>query len=303
VTTLAAAAPDAAQLDTLTRINLGDVYEALGLAGQRRGRTLLDSLFWLPARHFAKQVIHFDNLIGERGLPAAAEWLIRLNIHELQVAGREHVPEHGPTLLLSNHPGLTDTLAAFIALNRDDLLIIARERPFTKALPHINRKLIYVPDDSRGRVSPTRTVLHRLREGATILTCPAGRIEPDPAVMDDAMASLEDWAQSISFFARAVPELKIVPMIISGVFAPGALRNPLTRLRRTRAGREHLAAMLQVLWPGYRRVAVRVAIGPALLAKDLLAAKLDPTRATIEAARALIEHPPTRWQTLVTGAR
>jgi 1-acyl-sn-glycerol-3-phosphate acyltransferase len=303
VTTLSAAAPDAAQLDTLTRINLGDVYEALGLAGQRRGRTLLDSLFWLPARHFAKQVIHFDNLIGERGLPAAAEWLIRLNIHELQVAGREHVPEHGPTLLLSNHPGLTDTLAAFIALNRDDLLIIARERPFTKALPHINRKLIYVPDDSRGRVSPTRTVLHRLREGATILTCPAGRIEPDPAVMDDAMASLEDWAQSISFFARAVPELKIVPMIISGVFAPGALRNPLTRLRRTRAGREHLAAMLQVLWPGYRRVAVRVAIGPALLAKDLLAAKLDPTRATIEAARALIEHPPTRWQTLVTGAR
>lgn len=301
MTTLSATAPDTHQLDTLTRINLGDVYEALGIAHWQRGRFLLDSLFWLPARHFARQVIHFDNLIGERGLPAAAEWLIRLNIQALQVAGREHVPERGPTLLLSNHPGLSDTLAAFIALNRDDLLIIARERPFTKTLPHINRKLIYVPDDSSGRVSPTRTVLHRLREGATILTCPAGRIEPDPAVMDDATASLEDWARSISLFARTVPELKIVPMIISGVFAPGALRNPLTRLRRTRAGREHMAAMLQVLWPGYRRVTVRVAIGPPLAAQELLAAKLDPTRATIEAARALIQHPPTHWQTLITG--
>ncbi len=301
MTTLSASAPEVNQLDALTRINLGDVYEALGVAHWRRGRALLDALFWLPARRFARQVIHFDNLVGERGLPAAAEWLIRLYIHALQVAGREHVPERGPTLLLSNHPGLADTLAAFIALNRNDLLIIARERPFTKALPHINRKLIHVPDEARGRVSPTRTVLHRLREGATILTCPAGRIEPDPAMMADAVASLEDWAQSISLFARNVPELKLVPLIVSGVFAPGALRNPLTRLRKTRAGREHLAAMLQVLWPGYQRVTVRVAIGPPLTARDLLAANLDPTRATIAAARALIKHPPTNWQTVVTG--
>ncbi|MCS6909600.1 MAG: hypothetical protein NZM11_03405 [Anaerolineales bacterium] len=303
MTALPTFAPSANQLDTLTRINLGDVYEALGVAHWRRGRFLLDALFWLPARHFARQVIHFDTLVGERGLPAAAEWLIRLYIHQLQVAGREHVPECGPALLLSNHPGLSDTLAAFIAINRDDLLIIARERPFTKALPNINRKLIYVPDDTLGRIAATRAVLYRLREGAIILTCPAGRIEPDPAVMPDAIASLEGWAQSISFYARNVPELKIVPMIVSGVFAPGALRNPLTRLRRTRAGREHMAAMLQVLWPGYQRVTVRVAIGLPLLAKDLLAAKRDPTRATIEAARALIEHPPTDWQTLVTGIR
>jgi hypothetical protein len=114
----------------------------------------------------------------------------------------------------------------------------------------------------------------------------------------DAAASLQRWATSIALFARRVPQTRIVPVIVSGVVSLRALRNPLTRLRRTRKGRDHMAAMLQVLLPASFNVSVRVAYGPSLACDELLAAKADITRTVTECARRLIESPPAEWETV-----
>ena len=53
----------------------------------------------------------------------------------------------------------------------------------------------------------------------------------------------------------------VVPVVVSGVISPSALRNPLIHLRRRRRDREWLAATLQVLVPALRNVDARVEFG------------------------------------------
>jgi putative hemolysin len=296
----------ASQLDALTQINLQDAIESFGLSHVRCGRRPLSWLFWPAARQFAHQIATYDQIVGQHGLPTGAEWLLKRYLHQLQVAGHDHVPMSGPLLVLSNHPGMADTAGLFVGVGRPDLHIVALDRPFLRVLPHTSRQLIYVPQSEGGRMAVARAVVGHLRAGRAVLTFPAGEIEPDPAVHGaaNAIASLDCWSDSVSLFARRVPETKIVIAIVSGVQSPGAQRNPLTRLRRTQRDRERMAAMLQVLIPAYRGVTARIAFGPPLSAAELIAAYPDPAslnRAISAHARHLIEAPPGDWQTVLKG--
>ena len=253
------------QLDTLTRINIRDILEAFGLGHVRRGRRLLEWLSWPPARRFAREVAAYDRVVGLQGLQAGASWILKQYIENLQIEGQENVPASGPALILCNHPGLTDTMAMFASLPRRDLRVVAGDRPFLRALPNTSRQLIYVPDDPRARLGVVRLGVSHLRSGGALLTFPAGRIEPDPAVLPGAVESLQAWSESIALFVRLAPQTQIVPAIIRGVFAPASLRNPLTRLRRQPKDRERLAAtgqiLLQSVLSTYRPANVRVSFG------------------------------------------
>ena len=122
-----------------------------------------------------------------------------------------------------------------------------------------------------GQLPPLAGLTQQLRQGGCVLTFPAGKIEPDPALLPGAAAALEGWSDSIGLFARLAPAAQIVPVLVSGVFSPAALRSPLVRLRRKQAERERFAAMLQVVAPRRYPVRVTVAVGQPLLASDLLA--------------------------------
>jgi len=223
----------------------------------------------------------------------------------LQVAGRENIPADGPALILANHPGMADTIALFTSLPRPDLRIIALARPFLHALPNVSRQLIYVPTEG-GRMPVVRAAARHLREGRAVLTCPAGEIEPDPAVLPGAVESLQRWSQSIGLFARLVPQTRVVPAIVSGVVSRAALNNPLTHLRRARKDRERMAAALQVMIPAYQGTTVRVAFGPPLTGSELVTEGADAaaiTRAVAARAQSLIETPPAAWETLLIGER
>ena len=296
---------NAAQIDALTEINLDDFFESLELAQLRWGRGLLRWLFRPAARRFAQTVAAFDAEVGERGLQAGSEWLLKQMTRKLEVAGRENIPADGPALILANHPGMADTIALFTSLPRPDLRVLALARPFLHALPNVSRQLIYVPAEG-DRMPVVRAAARHLREGRAVLTCPAGEIEPDPAVLPGAVESLQRWSQSIGLFARLIPQTRVVPAIVSGVVSPAALRNPLIRLRRARKDRERMAAALQVMIPAYQGVTVRVAFGPPLAGAELVAGGADAaaiTRAVVECARCLIEAPPTTWETLLIGDR
>jgi 1-acyl-sn-glycerol-3-phosphate acyltransferase len=245
----------------------------------------------------------FDRLVGEAGLAEASRQTLASYIHSLEIVGQERIPASGPLLLLSNHPGMSDTLALFSSIPRPDLRSVAAERPFLRALSNVDRQLIYVPDDPTQRMGAVRSVVSHLRAGGAILTFPAGKIEPDPAVMPGAVDSLQDWSESISIFTRLVPQTQVVVVIVSGVIWEASLRHPIIRLRRRQKDRERLAAALQLLAltlrPNLRPNRVRVAFSEPLYTGDPLVRKSLPnlTAATAERARLLIEtsqRPVTR---------
>jgi 1-acyl-sn-glycerol-3-phosphate acyltransferase len=247
---------------------------------------------------------YFDRRVGAEGLQAGGALLCRRYTGGVRASGRANVPREGPVLLLSNHPGLCDTVALFASIPRPDLRVIAVDRPFLRALPQTSRYLDLLPDDLDGRAGVTRAVARYLRDGGAALTFPAGEIEPDPMVLPGAVDSLASWSESIGAFTRLVPQASIVVAMVGGVYDPAVLRHPLTRLRRRGADRELLAAALQLAGRRYQGHPIDVVFAPPLSASELLAENRDPVRITREVtdlARRVLENWPDLWETVVPG--
>jgi 1-acyl-sn-glycerol-3-phosphate acyltransferase len=263
-----APAEDEERLELLTRICVEDVITAFGLGGVGRGRAVLELFSRVPVRRLARQVLIFDWIVGESGLGTGGAWALGRMCHNARIEGGSNVPREGPLLLVSNHPGLADAVALFAATPRENLRVIAAERPFLDALPNTSRYLLTVAEDSGGRSGIVRAAARHLRGGGAVLTFPGGMIEPDPAVLPGAVESLGRWSSSADLFARLAPDLAIVPVVVSGVISVRALRIPLTRLRRRRRDREWLAATLQMLIPALRDVNIRVEFGRPIYAGE-----------------------------------
>ena len=265
--------PDA--LEALTRACSEDLISAFGLGDVRFGRAALEKITNPAARWLARQAATYDEVVGEAGLGAGGAWALRRMARRVEVEGLENVPREGPVLLVSNHPGLADAVALFSAIPREDLRVLAADRPFLAALPNTSQHLITVSEDSRRRSNIIRTVARHLKSCGAVLTFPGGRIEPDPAVLPGAVESLEQWSGSVDLFARLVPGLTVAPVVVSGVLSRAALRNPLIRIRRERSDREWLAATFQMLVPALRNVTTRVEFGIPIRAED--GVRVSPT--------------------------
>ena len=234
------------RLDTLTQINLNDLVSSFGWEEQPLLASILRRIFYRPARTFAQHMVDFDNATGRAGLAEASKQTLRAHyVKDVRVHGNDNIPSNGPTLFLSNHPGMVDTLALFSAINRPDLRIIAVHRPFLRSLVNVSKQLSYISDDSAERIRTTRQVSSHLRNGGSALTFPAGEIEPDPTVYDDAEDSLNNWTDSAGVFIRFARDLMIVPVLVSGVIWDKAVRHFITRLKRTRFERDKLATAIQ----------------------------------------------------------
>jgi hypothetical protein len=276
------------RIERLTRINVQDFLESFGLEGLRLGRGLIEALCKPPARRFAHQMIQFDEGVGELGLQEASRRTLERYTRDLQVCGAENIPREGPLLLLSNHPGMSDTLVLFSCMGRPDLKILASRRPFLESLIYVSERLIFLSEQPGQRMGVVRAATRHLKNGGAILTFPAGKIEPDPATMPGALESLNSWAESISVFARLVPEIQIMVAIVSGVILPAAMNHPLTRLRKQKIDQERLGAALQVFvqtsLPFYRPVVTSVRFTQAYHPAEL-APSAEPS-ALLEAVRA-----------------
>jgi len=245
----------------LTRANTDDILGAFGLAELRRGRRALELLCRGAARGLAHKVMAYDDQVAIGGLRAGGVWALRQFGAQLKISGAEHVPSGGPLLIVANHPGLSDTTALFAAIERPDLRVVAADRVFLRALAHTSPYLLYIDQTASSRFGAVRAAARHLRDGGAVLTFPAGRIEPDPAVLDGAEQSLDSWSDSIEALARLTPELTIVPAMVGGVLSPAALMHPLTALRRRPQDKQWLAALLQIQLRSLQDVTVHVAFG------------------------------------------
>ncbi len=283
------------QLDSLTQINLDDVVSSFGLRSGSLPARLLRWFFFKYAQAFARQMTEFDVEVGKSGLADGARLALRKYFTDIRVFGADRIPASG-FLALSNHPGLSDSLAAFAALNRPDLRIIALQRPFLEALNNLAKQLFYVTDDAAARMTLLRQVSAYLRNGGAALTYPAGHIEPDPDVHTDAVDSLSSWTDSVGVFLRMAPETPILPVLVRGVVWRKALHHPITRIRRTRIEREALAAAFQVFMHmrgKIKGVRVRVQIGNPIYAKQLGTKETKVIhQAVLAEMKRLIENPP-----------
>ena len=285
------------QLDTLTQINLDDLVSSFGAKKDQWLARLLKNFFYTYARMFASDMTDFDIAVGQDGLAKGARLVLGRYFKDIRVHGLDLIPASG-FLALSNHPGLSDTLSAFAALNRADLKIIALQRPFLEALTNISKQLFYVTDDPASRMTLVRQVSAHLRNGGAVLTYPAGHIEPDPDAHSpgDAIDSLNAWTDSVGVFLRMAPETPILPILVRGVISKKALNHPLTKLRRTQFEREQLAAAFQVFLHIRKKIKdlqVRVQIGKPIYAKELGSNETHVIhQAVLEEMKRLIENPP-----------
>lgn len=236
------------QLETLTRINLDDLVSSFGWEKKPFLASLIRRAFAGPARKFAGQITDFDQAVGRTDLAEASRTIMqKMYVRDVRAHGLEHVPQDGPALFLSNHPGMADTISLFAAINRADLKIIALHRPFLESLVNTTKQLFFIDDDPAKRMNAVRQVSSHLKNGGSVLTFPAGEIEPDPLVYPGALDSLKGWTDSAGVFIRFARDTRIVPVLVSGVIWEKTARHWLTRLKRTREEREKLAAALQLL--------------------------------------------------------
>ena len=249
------------------------MLDNFGLSRWRLGRGLIEGLGRGPAGTLAEQALQFDRRVAESGIQVAAQQWLQGWINRLDVIGAQHIPSSGGVIFAANHPGMVDTLACLGSVPRPDLRLVSADRPFMRALEHTAQRTFFVLDLPGERLTMVRQVGRYLRQGGAVLIWPAGKIEPDPAVMPGAKESLQEWSDSLGLFVRLAPQAVVVPLVVSGVVYGPALHHPLTRLRRSPRDRERLAATLQVIWQCTGRLAqqlnVRIEFGSPLTAAEL----------------------------------
>ncbi len=180
------------------------------------------------------------------GLPKAAERALGRFGVALSVTGSD--VSQGPRLVLANHPGAYDALALMSAIGRTDLLILAADRSFLRALPRLSKHLVFVGQSPGERAGALKRAVSCLKSGGAVLHFPAGEIEPDADFEPDSAQLLKPWRAGVSALVRACARVKgrVVLSGVRGVHSPRAKRWLVNRWAERR-GISTLSPLLQIV--------------------------------------------------------
>ncbi len=231
----------------LKRLLLNEVIKAFGLRKWGSLARCVEGLFAPAVQRFAELAVAFDQEVARRGFSQAARNVLPVFTEQVQVHLEAPLPEQGALLILSNHPGVIDSLLLASHLNRQDLRIVASNVPFLRHLQATSQHLIFSSQDPFERMKAVRGIIRHLQEGGTVLIFPGGKIEPDPAFMPGAADELAQWSPSLEVIVRRAPHVHLAIGAVSGVLCPAWMQNPLVRLRRGRLNQQRTAEFLQVI--------------------------------------------------------
>jgi len=192
---------------------------------------------------------------------------------------------------------MVDTLALFAALERQDLRIIARQRPFLEALTHVRPNLLFINDQPAEMIGLLKTLRSHLNQGGAVLTFPAGEIDPDPMVYPGSIDALQHWADSAGVILRLSGETVLLPIVVEGVIWEKTAHSHLVKLlRREQKEREKLATALQLISHvsfGLHPLHVVVKIGkPVQFSQAVREDKTEVHRWLLQAIQGLITDVP-----------
>jgi 1-acyl-sn-glycerol-3-phosphate acyltransferase len=230
----------------LAQLSADEMVSALGVReGPRWLRAGLSLPFRGLSRSLGRTLARMDRRVTEVGLPEAAGGALADFGVSLRVSGA--APETGPCLVLANHPGAYDALALMRALGRNDLVILAADRTFLRALPHLSERLAFAGAQPAERASALRRTIEALREGRAVLHFPAGCIEPDAEFEPYARARLAPWQPGVKALLRAARKYgaELVVAGVRGVHSPRAKGWALNRWAEAR-GVTTLCPLLQL---------------------------------------------------------
>lgn len=254
------------QFQQLIEHNLLSFVEAFQLDQIPYLQPLLKWYFMTSAKEISETIIGYDRQIAEQGLAQGSRWLLENFSTTVKSYNADLIPKSGPVLIVSNHPGMTDAMSIFATLPREDIVAVGRKNPILSLLPGVQEYVVFVDPHQSDNIRAVRDILNLLKQNKTVVTFPAGRIEPDPAIHLNATDSLEHWSSSIKLFSKHIPNLQIVPVTVGGVISLDATKHPLARLYRTQARRDWIAATLMILHHRYRQRCVTLRYGTPLKA-------------------------------------
>jgi hypothetical protein len=224
--------------------------EMVAALGVRRGPGLMRRGLALPfyaaSRGLGETLDAFESDVRSQGLPeAAANALTRFGV-ALRVSG--DAPGPGPCLVLANHPGAYDALSLMRALGRRDLLILAADREFLRALAGLSGHLVFVGDAPAERARALKRCLVWLRQGGALLHFPAGMVEPDADFVEPHVPLLETWQPGVSVLVKACESVtgRVLVAGVRGVHSPRAKRLLINRLAEKR-GISTLSPLVQLV--------------------------------------------------------
>lgn len=231
----------------LATLSASEMVAALGV---RRGPAFLRKglalPFYVASRTLGHTLAQLDHDVAARGLPAAAQRALHSFGVALHTGGASAL--EGPRLVLANHPGAYDALALMSALGRRDLLILAADRGFLRALPRLSAHFLFVGESAAQRAGSLKRAVTHLRRGGALLHFPAGQIEPDADFEPEAASWLKPWQPGVHALVEACGKAdgRVLVAGVRGVHSPRAKRWRLNRAAEQR-GITTLSPLLQMV--------------------------------------------------------
>lgn len=208
---------------------------------------LVHKLLMVPATRFASFIRSADLKVGTHSLWEAARELLPRFSGGWELFKEKDIPDNGPLLVVSNHPGNVDSIAILAALERDDVHMVANDRPLLRALPNTSEHLVYLNPDDPARFDTLRGLVRILAEGQTVVLFPSGRLEPDPSFYPGALKSVNDWSESLGVLLSKVPETSLQLILTQNVLCREAWEHPITRLGKTDKQKHQIGMIMQLI--------------------------------------------------------
>ena len=280
-------------VEALTQFITDEIFKLFKASPQSWARRTFGQLFRLPTHRFAQVASTFDRYVAEFGFREAARRILPVFARAFEAYNVENIPQQGPLLITSNHPGTCDSLVIAASIPRPDLKIVATGVPFVQGLRNAAENLIYTTRDVHERMMVVRTAIRHLQQGGALLIFPSGTIDPDPALSPMAAADLGKWSPSIEVMLHHVPQTRVLLTIVSGVLSARWRWNPFVRLmgddHKQRSVAEFLQVIQQMIFPNSLLVTPRLTFSNPFTTDELASMGQGLLDGMIEQARCLLE--------------